>query len=149
MKKFFQLAGIAFLAFGCSSDDDSTVFIDPIQVSNTVTSGTWRITSFIEDGNDETNHFTGYDFTFNLNGELTATNGTDTHAGSWDLTTENSNDDSPSGSDIDFEIMFAAPPEFTDLNEDWDILQRTDTRLTLRHTSGGDGSIDHLVFDKN
>ena len=49
----------------CSSDDDSSSSSqDPTPVINTVTNGTWRVTSYVDSGNDETNNFTGYNFTF-------------------------------------------------------------------------------------
>lgn len=148
MKKISLILVAITTLFACNTDDDSTtVVINPTQVSNTVTSGTWRISSFIDSGNDETNHFTGYNFTFSAQNVLTASNGTVTNTGTWAVTNSNSGDDNSSS--VDFDIFFASPEDFTDLNEDWDIIQRTDTKLTLRHTSGGDGSIDHLVFDKN
>jgi hypothetical protein len=59
MKTFAAMAVI--LLFGvaaCTNDDDNT--INQSTVTSTVTNGTWRITSFIDSGNDETNHFNGY-----------------------------------------------------------------------------------------
>lgn len=154
MKKvmvYLMIGGIFVLntASMCSSDDDSSSAQNPTEVINTVTSGTWRVTNFNEDGINETSYFTNYNFTFNSSGVLVATNGTDTHTGTWSVTDDDSNDDSPSNSGVDFNIFFSAPANFTELNEDWDILERTATKIRLRHISGGDGSTDLLTFEKN
>ena len=154
MKKLnLLMAGIA--AFGiltaCSDDDSSSTNGNPTEVVNTVKQGTWRVTSFMEDTNDETHHFTGYNFTFGDNNVVTATNGTNTYTGTWSVTdsSNSSDDDDNNNSDIDFNIMFTTPENFTELNDDWDILERTDTRIRLRDVSGGNGGTDLLTFEKN
>jgi hypothetical protein len=150
----FLLAGIALFALASCSDDDNgstnnnsgTV----ADVVNTATQGTWRITSYIEDANDETNHFTGYNFTFGNSGALTASNGSNTYAGAWSVTdSNNSNDDDSPGSDVDFNINFASPADFEDLSDDWDIQERTATKIKLVDVSGGNGGTDYLTFEKN
>lgn len=135
----------------CSSDDDnSSVNNGSItEITNTAGSGTWRVTSYVEDGNDETHHFNGYTFTFGANGVLTAVNGDQTQTGAWAVTDSSSSDDDDSGSDIDFEIFFASPDEFADLTDDWDIEDVTATTISLIDVSGGNGGTDTLVFEKN
>lgn len=133
----------------CSSDDDnSNSSQDPTPVINTVNNGTWRITFFEDSGNNETNHFTGYNFTFGSGNVLTATNGTNTYTGVWSVTSDDSNDDSPSN-DLDFNIAFSAPADFTDLTEDWNIITYTSTKIQLVHVSGGNGGTDYVTFEKN
>ncbi|MEE1896908.1 hypothetical protein V1389_01080 [Flavobacterium rakeshii] len=133
----------------CSSDDDnSSVSTDTSQIVSAAQSGTWSITSFVDSGNDETNHFTGYAFTFGSNGVLTAVNGDTTVTGTWSVTTDDSNDDNPSG-DVDFNIAFASPADFVDLTDDWDIVTVTSTTISLIDVSGGNGGTDTLVFQKN
>jgi len=154
MKKLkLLMAGIAALGLltACSDDDSSSTNGNTTEVVNTVQDGTWRITSFVEETNDETHHFTGYTFTFDDNDVLTATNGANTYTGTWSVTnsSNSSDDDDNNNSDIDFNIMFASPDNFTDLNDDWDILERTDTKIRLRDISGGNGGTDYLTFEKN
>jgi hypothetical protein len=129
----------------CSKDDSASSVKDI--VDNTVSNGTWKITYFYDSDTDETGHFTGYNFTFGDNNELTATNGTNTFTGSWNLMNSNSNDDSLD--DLDFIISFASPDNFEDLSEDWEILTRTSTKIELQHVSGGDGGTDLVTFEKN
>ncbi len=132
----------------CSSDDDSSSSQDPTPVINAATQGTWRVTSYIDSNTDETNHFTGYNFTFAGGGVLTATNGTNTVTGTWSVTGDDSNDDSPSN-DLDFNIGFSTPANFADLTDDWDIVTYSATTISLIDISGGNGGTDILVFTKN
>lgn len=146
---FAMLVGGLFFTTACSSDDDSSSSNTTVdQVVDTVTDGTWRITSYIDSGQDETSDFSGYNFTFGSTNVLTATNGTNTYDGVWTVTNDDSDDDNPSD-DIDFDIFFSAPATFADLSDDWDILERTSTKVRLVDVSGGDGDTDYLTFEKN
>ncbi|MFY8008882.1 MAG: hypothetical protein ACOVNW_04250, partial [Flavobacterium sp.] len=129
-------------------DDNSSSSQDPTPVINAATQGTWRVTSYVDSGTDETNHFTGYNFTFSNGGVLTATNGSNTVTGTWSVLNDDSNDDSPSN-DLDFNIGFTAPANFADLTDDWDIVTYSDTTISLIDISGGNGGTDTLVFTKN
>ena len=149
MKKlsFYSILACVFMlstASMCSSDDNSSSSSDP----NPVSQGTWRITSYIDSDTDETNHFTGYNFTFASGSVLTATNGTNTYTGTWSVVTDDSNDDNPS-SDLDFNLFFASPADFADLSDDWDVVSRTDSKVQLIDVSGGNGGTDYLTFEKN
>src|SRR5574343_446109 len=133
----------------CSSDDNSSSSSqDPTPIINAATQGTWRVTSYVDSGTDETNHFTGYNFTFSNGGVLTATNGSNTVTGTWSVLNDDSNDDSPSN-DLDFNIGFTAPANFADLTDDWDIVSYSETTISLIDVSGGNGGTDTLVFTKN
>ncbi|WP_298151836.1 hypothetical protein [Flavobacterium sp.] len=142
-------AALMLSAISCNSDDDSSSTTSTTEISNAVAAGAWRVTYFMDSDADETTHFTGYNFTFGSNNVLTATNGTNTYTGIWNVSTEDPTDDNPSLADIDFDIIFNAPVDFTDLTEDWEIIERTATKLRLKHVSGGDGSVDYLTFEKN
>lgn len=157
IKKYFSIALFSLLIMSCSTSDDSddtnnnnqNNTQEITQIENEVEAGTWQITSYIDSGQDETNDFTGYDFTFSSNGTLSANNGNITINGSWSVTDSSSSDDSSSDDDIDFNILFSAPPEFSDLSDDWDVVSHTSTRLVLIDVSGGNGGTDNLVFEKN
>ena len=146
MKKLILIPGLFCLfmlnvASLCSSDGNSSSS-DPTPVINVATQGTWRITSYVDSGSNETSDFTGYNFTFATGNVLTATNGTNTYPGTWSVITDSSG--------LDFNIEFISPANFADeLTDDWDIVSYTATTISLRDVSGGDGSIDTLVFTKN
>ncbi len=135
----------------CSSDDDNIGSqdsnINQTLVENTVQIGTWRVTSFIDSGEDETYHYNGFAFTFGENNVLTAVKVNTTYIGSWSITDSNSNDDSMD--DLDFNIVFASPENFEELSDDWDFISRTDSKIELIDISGGNGGTDYLTFQKN
>ena len=128
----------------CSSDDDSSDDNSPStsNVNTNVTSGTWRVTLFQEDGTNQTSNFNGYHFSINSNGTMVAVNGSTTKNGTWSTYSD-------SGS-TKFDITFPdANGPFEEITEDWRVLSSSTTKLELKHVSGGDGSIDLLTFEKN
>lgn len=138
-------------AFSSCTDEDDTVVnnsVDPTPVINVVNNGTWRVTFYEDSSVDETSNFTGYNFSFGAGNVLTATNGTNTYSGTWSVTSDNSLDDSPSN-DLDFNIAFAAPANFADLTDDWNIISYTAAKIQLIHVSGGGGGTDYITFEKN
>lgn len=150
--KLYPILATIFLlnvASMCSSDDDSTSSTDFTPIINTVSQGTWKISSYIDSDVDETSHFAGYSFAFNAtNNQLTATNTNNTYTGSWSVTINDSADDIPTN-DIDFNISFSSPINFVDLTDDWNILSRTDAKIQLVSVSGGGNGTDYLTFEKN
>lgn len=154
VSRILGIVTLVLLVFSCSSDDDSgsdnsSEIIAAIR--NISASGSWTITSFIDSGSNETNHFNGYSFTFGANGNLTATNGQTTVSGSWSVTSSNSGDDDydDSYNDIDFNIFFASPDAFEELSDDWHIITYSNTSIQLIDVSGGNGGTDYLTFTKN
>ncbi|NBC56709.1 MAG: hypothetical protein GVY05_00255 [Bacteroidetes bacterium] len=138
------------LLISCSSDDDSSpINISPDEVENTMQNGTWRITNFVDSGINETEDFTGYDFTFESSGILNASDGNNNFSGIWSVTNSNSNDDSPDDSDLDFNINFNFPQDFQDLSDDWDIISHSPNKIELTDVSGGNGETDFLTFEIN
>jgi len=146
MKKLFLIVGVMMMVgiSSCSKNDSNPSVSDT--VVSTVSVGTWKITYFFDTDKVETSNYSGYNFTFGTNNVLTASNGTNTYNGTWSIVNNNSNDDNLN--DVDFTILFAAPDNFVDLSEDWKILSRTDSKIELKHVSGGNGGTDLLTFEK-
>jgi len=144
---FMALLTVSLVMTSCTKDEILTDTQVQEEIQSNVKAGTWRITKFVDSGNDETNHFSGYNFTFTSNGDLTASNGVNNYSGTWSITDSNSNDDSPD--DLDFNIFFNLTNDFEDLVDDWDILTQTSTRIELKDVSGGNGGTDYLTFEKN
>ncbi len=136
-----------FTTVSCKKDDDNSSDSIQKQVQTNVQSGTWRITKFIDSGNNETSNFSGYDFKFNANGVLNATNGSNDYNGIWNITDSNSNDDTQD--DLDFNIFFSQGNNFEDLNDDWHFISQSSTKIELIDVSGGGGGTDYLTFEKN
>ncbi len=134
-----------FILASCSNSSSDPSVPSQTVIQNNVQSDSWKITYFNDSGKDETNHFTGYTFTFGANGTLTAS-ASSTQTGSWSLTDSNSNDDSVST--LDFNIQFSLGNDLDDLSEDWSIVSQTSSRIELIHVSGGNGGTDYLTFEK-
>ncbi len=143
---FIGFIGITSLT-SCKKNDDNPNNNIQTQVQTNIQDGTWRITKFIDSGNDETNHFTGYNFTFFSNEVLNANNGTNNYDGSWSITDSNSNDDSQDN--LDFNINFNLTNDFEDLNDNWDFISQSSTKIELIDVSGGNGGTDYLTFERN
>ena len=151
---FLVMLSLTLMSTQCSKDDD---FLNDnseeiMLVKNIAESGTWYISSYIDSGQDETNDYNGYTFTFNNDGTVVATNGSNNLNGTWSVTdSSNSNDDSNSIDDIDFNLMFSVPTTsvFDDLNDDFEIVTYNNNTISLIDISGGNGGTDTLVFTKN
>ncbi|MCS6992180.1 MAG: META domain-containing protein [Chitinophagales bacterium] len=136
MNRLLAVLMVAAFLGACKKDDDGSAS----EVSQTVQNGQWRITKFIEDSVDHTSDFSGYVFTFNANGTVTATNGSNTVSGTWGTRNDSGK--------TKFDLYFSSPYEFEEISEDWVVLSFTSTLIDLEHISGGDGSVDHLTFEK-
>ena len=143
MKKIQLILPMLMLLFtvACSdnSNDDDTSNITQTQLQTTVSGKTWVITSYVDDGNNQTSNFSGYDFTFNSDGSASATNGTTTVNGTWSYGSDNS---TPK-----FILYFGMSSPFDELDEDWKIVSLTTSKISLDNISGGDGSLSTLVFE--
>lgn len=121
------------------------------QINKTAIDGTWMVSSYIDDGDDETADFTTFRLDFLEDGILNATDlvssNSNPYAGTWSITDSNSNDDD-SLDDLDFNINFAVGNKLDDLSDDWDIISYTDTEIKLIDVSGGGGGTDYLTLTK-
>ena len=146
MKKLiFSALAIGLLA-SCSKWKN-----DQKQINKAAIDGTWIVSSYIDDGDDETTDFTSFRLDFledgTLNGTDLLSSNSNPYVGSWSITDSNSNDDD-SLSDLDFNINFAVGNKLDDLSDDWDIISYTDTEIKLIDVSGGGGGTDYLTLTK-
>ena len=142
MKKLLNYSAYFFALFvvfnSCKKDNNNP---SSTALTGILAQGTWRVTYFMDSGNNETNHFTGYTFQFNNDGSLSAVSSNHSLSGSW----SDGNDDSQSK----LIINFGNNPPFDDLNEDWHVTMLTSSTIKLEHISGGNGGTDLLHFEKN
>ena len=122
--------------------------IKPKNVVSSIEQGIWRISLYTDDGQNETNDYSGYEFNFENDGTVTATNGDNNIIGSWSVEDDESNDDSSSDDDIDFILNFPSEFNFEELSDDWSIISESSNVVELEDVSGGDGSVDQLTFEK-
>lgn len=100
-----------------------------------ITSGTWRVTYYFDDG-DETSDFAGYVFTFNSNNTITVVKNALTYTGTWSFYEDD-------GVAI-FELNFS-DSELSELADDWELLEFSNTVVELKD----DGNDEYLTFTKN
>ena len=142
---FLTSLAFVFLLTSCTNGSDDLIPNQDL-IQQNVQSGSWKITSFIDSGDDETNHFNGYTFVFGANGSITATASGTSGAGTWNVTDSNSSDDSID--DLDFNILFNLGNDLDELSEDWNIVSQSSSRIELIHVSGGNGGTDTLTFER-
>lgn len=142
MKKIINttlLLVLITIGFSACKKEDNSPSNTSTGINPSIQQGTWRVTSYIDSGNDETNHYTGYSFQFTSGGTVNATNSAGTTSGVW----SSGNDDSQ----VKLILNFSTTP-FNELNDDWHVTQQSSTIIKLEDVSGGNGGIDYLIFEK-
>ncbi len=130
----FLMAGLLLFSLAsCKKDSKSSV-------NSIIQDGKWRVTLFSSNGNDETSHYSGYQFSFDNNGSVSAINGSSTVSGTY----SDGNDDSQTK----LVLNFSSHPTFSELNSDWAIIEKTTSLLRLEDVSGGNGGTDLLTLEK-
>lgn len=113
---------------------------DPQELRDILQSGTWFIEKYLDDGDDETSDYSGYDFTFLANQTIFATNGSENVDGIWIVTV--------TGQELNFEFDMDSPINGAD-DDEYKTLQYTPTSVTFI-TRNSQGEIeDTLIFKKN
>ena len=151
MKRYLTCMMLLLTIGACSNDDNETTSNPKIAEVKSAVEGQWTVSYYFENGNDETSVFDGYVFNFDSDNNIAVTKSPNEYTGTWsvmdDATDDNDDTDGPYD-DIDFMLTFTEPPELAELSEDWEIITISDTKLELRHISGGNGGTDFLTFGK-
>ena len=143
MKNIFGISVIFLLicfgAVSCKKDDNSSPDASA-NVNADLQQGKWSITLYNDNGVNETNHYTGYDFQFSNTGVITAIKSGNTTPGSW----SSGNDDSQ----LKLILNFGSVTPFSELNDDWHVTLQNSSIIKLEDVSGGNGGTDYLTFEK-
>lgn len=104
-----------------------------------LTDGLWIVASYTEDADDQTSDYAGYELDFNMDGTVSASNGSNTNNGTWSVFS--------SGNQMTLNFGTAMPfEEFND--DDWDVISVTSTEVVIQDVSGGGGGTDTLTLQK-
>ena len=144
MRNLIYLSILLFI-LGCGDDPNPEENPKIEEVKSIVLNGKWQIVYFFDTDEEETDKFTGYTFQFLPSGSVVATDGPGSVSGAWSITDQSN---SNGHSDIDFNISFTTAPLLDELSEDWEIISTSNTKIELRHISGGNGGTDLLTFEK-
>ncbi len=130
MKQLFVISFLIIFFLGSCFKKDANQF------ESDLTATSWKITQFIYDNSDNTSDYSNYVFKFNSDGTLSALDDVITYDGSW----------STSSSDP---VIFNLNMNYwsTELNQYWDVVTHSSTKIELKHESLGDTDI--LVFEIN
>jgi hypothetical protein len=142
MKKKLLAIGCLLSVFfmGCKKDDVVTPNLSA-EVTNTLKTGTWRVSYYWDNDQDETASFNGFSFQFLNNNTVTASKNNNTISGSWATGTDDSS--------VKLFLNFVSPPDFESISGDWKISLHSPTQINLVDSSGGNGTEDYLRFTRN
>ncbi len=135
--KYLQIATLLALIFTASCTPNSL----SSNTSQTVTSGNWRVSLFIDSGNDETTDFTGYRFTFNTDGSVAAVINAVIKTGTWSVSSSSNKFTIDLGPKIDTNKPLG------ELTDDWQIISVTETVIQLKDDNALRN--EKLTFTKN
>lgn len=151
-KAVFLLSVLIVLS-SCDEDDDSPIDefdnSDVASIQSSLQTGTWRISSFVDDGENETVNFNDFVFTFGTDGSISADNGSNVFNGSWRVELDDDDDDDDKD-DLEFYITFATTNDnLDDLTEDWYVLEFSENRIRLSDDDDDTDNDDLLTFERN
>ena len=139
---------ILVLLTSCSDDDDGSPDLqDGIAVNSDDFIGEWRVTRFIDDGDDDTDDLEDFTFEFRDNNDLIISNGSQSITASWSLSSDGRrltlNIDDNDADQIDPE------DELEDLDDDpWVIVSLSDEVMNLLEFDDDDNDRDELRLAK-
>jgi hypothetical protein len=140
-----KLKGMLIFVFSLSllgcKQDDPIVPNSTSAFSNVLKNGTWRVSYYLDDGQDETTNFTGFAFQFANDNVLNATKNNTVISGTWSMGIDDSI--------VKLLLNFSTPPDFESLSGDWKVSTYNSTQIQLTDSSGGNGTIDYLRFERN
>lgn len=126
MKTTFAIFILAAFLASCSTESSAPV-------TDTITDNTWEITYFWDKDKDETYHFTSWEIEFQTDGTLLAKKTGTVISGTW------SEGSSSSGSEKII-MNFGTQEPFEELNDDWDVTDKSSTEIKLKDESGSGGT---------
>lgn len=109
-------------------DDDDSEEPSPAFAS-ILTSGSWYVSYYFEEVDDETIDYDGYNFTFNSNLSISVSKNSDNSSGSW----LNFSESGDTMLDLDF-----SDSNLSKLADDWKIIEYNENQIRLKHIDDGD-----------
>ena len=126
----------------CDEDDDNDHNDDDADNTALIAvliAGEWEITYFFNE-TDKTDAFENFVFSFHKDGTALAANGVSSINGTW----KSYGDDGF----LELEFDFGEETPFDDIQEDWELVEFSNSFIKLKDVNGGDGSVNTLVFEK-
>jgi hypothetical protein len=142
MKKIiFSLTIVIFLLVSLSSciKEESTSDLTGMNsLKASFQDENWKISLYIDCNEDETYHFSGYTFSFDTTGIVAVYDTSAVATGTWLTRTSDGHNK--------FDLNFGKTYPFHKINEDWHIIEKTDTIIRLEDISKKSGEAEFLTF---
>jgi hypothetical protein len=144
MKLKFILLALVLVLTSCDESVDLPL-LNEARVIERMTSGTWKITQFTHQNTLKTSDYEGVIFDFDAITVALTNTGTTPVVGNWSVIDE--------GFEGEPELVVtlaltSVEPRFTNISDDWDIIESSATRLRLKDENFVTGTTDYLTFQK-
>lgn len=142
MKRILILLAVVVIA-SCSSDDDSgnANTNEFEEIKTTLPQGEWMVSKLIDGQSDHTTDFESFVFSFGEDGSVVAQNDLFTENGTWTY-------DNSSNNGEELVLQFSETTPFDEINDDWNIVSVSNSKIELSDVSGGNGDVKLLTFTK-
>lgn len=142
----FKLTFLLLLTLFFSSCDESEIpLLNEAKVVNRMSSGSWKVSQFTYQNTTKTADYEGVVFDFDAITVSLTNTGTTPVAGSWGVTDEGFEGEPELVVNL---ALTSVEPRFTNISDDWYIIESTPTKLRLRDENLATGTIDYLTFQK-
>mgnify|MGYP006206239119 FL=1 len=133
------------MVFGSCDESIDVPLLNEAKVIDSMTSGTWKISQFTYQNNLKTSDYNGIVFDFDAITVSLSNTGTTPVAGSWGVVDEGFDDDPVLVVNL---ALTSVEPRFTNISDDWYVIESTATKLRLKDENLETGTIDYLTFQK-
>jgi len=127
----------------CSKKSDDNLNAGGTVNKTEQVSGEWNVSSYFDSGKDETSNYSGYTFTFNIDGTLTASSSSTSYTGTWRIGDKSSDDDNSSNR---FIVSITGNKQMVDLSNDWLIVTITDSQMSFKDDNSS--SMEQMTFSR-
>lgn len=122
------------LSFESSCGSESTSG-DALSDTLTAANSVWTVSSFTDEGVNQTAAFAGYELSFSTTGSLSAQTGNTTTTGSW-ASKKNA---------TELELDFNTENILDELDEDWSVIAISTTEITLQEIDDDNGNVESTL----
>ncbi|WP_026810422.1 hypothetical protein [Arenibacter latericius] len=120
---------------------DNIADVDAVEIRDILKTGKWEVTKYLDDGDDETEDYANFDFTFSSLALVTVSaNSLPVHLGIWKVIKS-------SDGQLKCYLNFGVIGSLEELTNNWRVISSTANRLELRDKDD-DGGTNTLIFER-
>jgi hypothetical protein len=142
--KFIYFLTLLLVFSSCDESVDIPL-LNEARVVERMSSGTWKITQFTHQNTTKTADYEGVVFDFDAITVSLSNTGTTPVVGSWGVIDEGFEGEPELVVNL---ALTSVEPRFTNISDDWYIIESTATKLRLKDENLETGTTDYLTFQK-